>query len=113
MTGHDGGALAALQALHCRPDAPRLSDAELTAHLRALPGWSLADGAIVKAFRFPGYRETIAFVNTVAGIAEGEDHHPDLSVHYDRCVVSFSTHSAGGATLNDVVCAARVEGIAA
>jgi 4a-hydroxytetrahydrobiopterin dehydratase len=30
-------------------------------------------------------------------------------VHYDHCVVTFSTHSAGGVTLNDVICAAKTE----
>jgi 4a-hydroxytetrahydrobiopterin dehydratase len=108
--GEPTPALLALAAMHCRPDAPKLADAELAAHLRSLPGWSLADGAIRKTFRFSGYPATIAFVNAVAAIAQREDHHPDLSVHYDRCVVSFSTHSAGGVTGNDVVCAAKVEG---
>lgn len=110
--GNASAALRALAAMHCRPAAPRLPEAELAAHLGALPGWSPAGDAIAKTFRFPDYPATIAFVNAVAAIAQREDHHPDLSVHYDRCVVSFSTHSAGGVTLNDVVCAATVEGAA-
>ena len=51
----------------------------------------------------------MAFVNAVAWIAERADHHPDLSVHFNRCVVSYSTHDAGGITQNDLVCAARIE----
>ena len=50
----------------------------------------------------PNYYRTMAFVNAVASIAHREDHHPDLAVHYDRCVVAWSTHSAGGVTLNDL-----------
>lgn len=99
----------ALAAMHCRPGAARLSAPELDAHLEALPGWTPADGAIAKTFRFRGYPETIAFVNAVAAIAQREDHHPDLSVHYDHCVVTWSTHSAGGVTLNDIICAAQVD----
>jgi len=38
----------------------------------------------------------MAFVNAVAWIAHRADHHPDLSVHYNRVVVSYSTHDAGG-----------------
>jgi pterin-4a-carbinolamine dehydratase len=38
----------------------------------------------------------MAFVNALAFIANREDHHPDLGVHYDRCVVRFSTHDVGG-----------------
>ena len=100
----------ALAALHCTPGALRLPDDELRERLAALPGWTLVENRIDKTFRFRDYDETIAFVNVVAGIAKREDHHPDLSVHYDRCTVAFSTHSAGGVTLNDIICAAKVEG---
>jgi 4a-hydroxytetrahydrobiopterin dehydratase len=100
---------SALAAQHCKPGAPRLSAAELGAHLPALPGWKLEGNALTKTFRFPGYGETIAFVNAVAVVAQREDHHPDLSVHYDRCTVTWSTHSAGGVTMNDVVCAAQID----
>jgi len=105
----DEAARYALAAQHCRPSAARLSAAETAEHLRVLAGWIPAGGAIEKTFRFAGYPETIAFVNAVAAIAQREDHHPDLSVHYDHCTVSWSTHSAGGVTLNDIVCAAQVD----
>jgi 4a-hydroxytetrahydrobiopterin dehydratase len=99
----------ALAARHCKAGAVRLSGSEIGAQLHALPGWTLNDGAIEKTFHFPTYSKTIAFVNAVAAIAEQEDHHPDLSVHYDHCVVTWSTHSAGGVTQNDIVCAAKVD----
>jgi 4a-hydroxytetrahydrobiopterin dehydratase len=51
----------------------------------------------------------MAFVNALAWIAHREDHHPDLAVGYARCGVTFSTHDAGGVTLNDVICAAKAE----
>ncbi len=53
----------------------------------------------------------MAFVNAIAYIAHREDHHPDLGVQYNRCAVTYSTHSAGGVTLNDLICAARVESV--
>ena len=65
----------------------------------------------VKTYRFAGYHETMAFVNAIAWIAHRADHHPDLSVHFNRVVVSYSTHDAGGVTGNDVTCAARVESL--
>jgi 4a-hydroxytetrahydrobiopterin dehydratase len=98
-----------ISALRCAPGAPRLPEAELRDRLAGLPGWELAGDRIEKSFHFRDYAETMAFVNAVAAIAQREDHHPDLSVHYDRCAVAFSTHSAGGVTLNDVICAAKVE----
>jgi 4a-hydroxytetrahydrobiopterin dehydratase len=101
--------LLALASMHCREGAPGLGADERDAHVATLPGWKYRDGRIEKAFLFANYHETIAFVNALAWIAHYEDHHPDLQVHYNRCVVAFSTHSAGGVTLNDVVCAAKAE----
>jgi 4a-hydroxytetrahydrobiopterin dehydratase len=74
-----------------------------------LPGWAQEGNTIAKTFRFNNYGETIAFVNAVAAVAQREDHHPDLSVHYDHCRVAWSTHSADGVTLNDIACAAQVD----
>ena len=99
----------ALAAMRCRAGAPRLTADELARHLQSLAGWTASDGRIAKEFRFDDYHDTIAFVNALAWIAHREDHHPDLAVHYGRCVVTFSTHDAGGVTLNDVICAARTE----
>lgn len=101
--------LSSLAALHCRPGAPLLSAAERAPHLAALPGWEHADGRLTKTFRFADYYETMAFVNAVAYVAHREDHHPDLSVHYNRVEIAYSTHDAGGVTLNDCICAAKVE----
>ncbi len=101
--------LLALAAMHCRPGAPRLGADELAGHLVHLPGWTHDAERIVKAFAFADYHATLAFVNALAWVAHREDHHPDLAVHYARCVVTFATHDAGGVTLNDVICAAKAE----
>jgi 4a-hydroxytetrahydrobiopterin dehydratase len=93
---------------HCVSGAKRLADADVAAQLAALPGWMRDGDSLTRTFRFPDYHATIAFVNAVAFIAQREDHHPDLSVHYNRCVVTWSTHDAGGITRNDLICAARV-----
>ena len=103
--------LASLAAMDCRPGAARLSAGELSDRLRALPGWASAENRLTKTFSFGNYYETMAFVNAVAYVAHRQDHHPDLSVHYNRVVVSYSTHDAGGITLNDCICAAKVEAL--
>jgi len=102
--------------LHCRPrkDEPALDRARSEALLQQLhPDWSLDDDAkqITRTFRFRNYYQTIAFVNALAWIAHREDHHPDLEVGYNRCVVHFSTHSVGGLSENDFICAARVDAL--
>ncbi|MGD8575973.1 MAG: 4a-hydroxytetrahydrobiopterin dehydratase [Thiohalophilus sp.] len=63
---------------------------------------------ISREFKFKNFYETIEFVNAVAWIANQQDHHPDLEVSYNRCRVIFTTHSVGGLSENDFICAARV-----
>ena len=53
----------------------------------------------------------MAFVNAVAWIAHREDHHPDLAVSYNRCTVRLNTHSVGGISRNDFICAAQVDAL--
>jgi 4a-hydroxytetrahydrobiopterin dehydratase len=47
----------------------------------------------------------------VAFIAERHDHHPDLSVHYNRCVVRFNTHDVQGISITDIECATEIEAL--
>jgi 4a-hydroxytetrahydrobiopterin dehydratase len=53
----------------------------------------------------------MAFVNAQAWIAHAEDHHPDAAFGYNHCTLRFCTHSAGGVTLNDLICAAKVDAL--
>jgi 4a-hydroxytetrahydrobiopterin dehydratase len=97
---------------HCLPlpaGAPPLARAELDALLAEVPGWSYDGRVIAKSYAFRDYYETMAFVNALAWVAHREDHHPDLTVGYNRCRVEFSTHSIGGISRNDFICAARIE----
>ena len=74
----------------------------------ALPeGWSEIDGALEREFEFSDFRHALAFVNRVAELAETADHHPDISVHYKRVTLRWSTHSAGGITDRDLELAAK------
>lgn len=91
--------------------------AAVVAALARLDGWQLAgDGtnvAIEKTYRFANYHETISFVNALAFIAHAQDHHPDLSVHFNRCVVRFNTHDVGGLSATDFDCASKVDALLA
>lgn len=98
---------------HCQPlegHAP-MKPAEITQHLARAPGWALVDGAIQKRFEFADFHRTIGFVNALAWIANAEDHHPDLQVSYGHCTVRFNTHSVAGISINDFICAAKVDAL--
>jgi 4a-hydroxytetrahydrobiopterin dehydratase len=95
------------------PNGHAMSEATVHDHLAQVSGWHLNQGAIEKTFAFKNYYETIAFVNALAWICNTEDHHPNLAVSFSRCVVRFDTHSVGGVSINDFICAAKADALVA
>lgn len=106
--------LNALAAQHCIPrkgPEHRVAGPQRDALLSLLPGWTLSDEGqdIRKEFRFTDFHRTMDFVNALAFVANREDHHPDLEVGYGYCRMRWSTHDVGGLSMNDFICAAKVE----
>lgn len=95
----------------CEKGMPAMPEPRIREHLTKIPGWELLKGEIAKTYPFKNYYETIAFVNAIAWISHRENHHPDLEVGYNRCRVRYSTHSVGGLSENDFICAAKVEAL--
>ena len=79
--------------------------------LKGLEGWAVEGGKLARTYSFKNYYETMAFVNALAWISHREDHHPDLSVGYNKCRVEYSTHAIGGLSENDFICAAKADAL--
>ena len=97
----------------CEANTTLLTEDELQNHLKEIsPEWQLADDhkSISRTFKLKNYYDTMAFVNVVAMVAHRQDHHPEITVTYNTCRVVFSTHSVDGLSLNDFICAAKVDG---
>lgn len=94
-----------------------LGAAEIVSQLARLEGWTLhgegPDVTIEKTYRFDNYYQTMAFVNAVAFAAHVSDHHPELQVTYNRCVVRLNTHDVGGISATDFACAAAADALLA
>jgi 4a-hydroxytetrahydrobiopterin dehydratase len=101
--------ISSLTSRRCEATLPKATEAEAADWARQIPEWKVEAAALTRQFDFKNYYQTMAFVNAVAWIAHGEDHHPDLTVKYNACVVTFSTHSVGGLSENDFICAAKVD----
>ncbi|PIY28982.1 MAG: pterin-4-alpha-carbinolamine dehydratase [Comamonadaceae bacterium CG_4_9_14_3_um_filter_60_33] len=88
---------------------------EIVTKLVKLEGWRLdGDGAAVvieKTYRFADYAHTLLFVNAVAWLAQARNHHPELVVQFDRCVVRYNTHDVAGLSQADFDCAAAVDAL--
>ena len=85
------------------------SEAQAKEMLASLKGWIIENNTLVKLYAFTNYYQTMAFVNALAWISHREDHHPDLSVGYNKCRVEYSTHAIGGLSENDFICAAKCD----
>ena len=96
----------------CEGGVPPLTSSQVEALIQNLDGWAQTDHKeISKTFKFKNYHETMAFVNATAWISHREDHHPDLEVGYNKCVMRYSTHAVGGLSENDFICAAKIEAL--
>ena len=90
-------------------------DTEIHSHVtmhRMLTGWNEVDGKLERQFDFDDFRTAMSFVNRVADLAESENHHPDIEVHYDKVVLRWWTHTAGGVTDRDRELAERSAALA-
>jgi 4a-hydroxytetrahydrobiopterin dehydratase len=104
--------LAERKCVPCEGGVPPLTPAEAKALSAELHGdWKIAADAksLKRSLKFKDFYRTMSFVNAVAYIANIEDHHPDLEVGYDHCHITFATHSIGGLSHNDFICAAKVD----
>jgi len=101
--------LTSKQCKPCEGGVPPLSDIAVADYLKQIDGWQLQDKQISKTLEFRNYYQTMAFVNAVAWVSHREDHHPDMLVGYNKCVVTYTTHAIGGLSENDFICAAKID----
>lgn len=109
--GIGGDDLAAKRCVPCEGGVRPLAEADIGRLMARVGEWRRKGPAIQREFRFKDFHETMAFVNAVAWVANRENHHPDLEVGYDRCLVRFSTHAIGGLSENDFIAAAKVDAL--
>jgi 4a-hydroxytetrahydrobiopterin dehydratase len=105
--------VAELSTQMCR-EMPQGSEAmspgEISLLIGDFPGWdNLANCEIAKTYKFENFYETMAFVNAMALVVHRQNHHPELELSFNRARVRFSTHSVGGLSENDFICAAKIE----
>ncbi len=74
-----------------------------------IPGWSMDKGELRREYKFRDFRQAMDFVNRVAGIANEEDHHPDIFISYNKVRITLSTHKINGLSMNDFIVAAKTD----
>lgn len=72
--------------------------------------WNILDYKLVtKKFKFKTFKDSIAFTNKIADLAEKEGHHPDIAINYNRVTITLTTHAVKGLSENDFIMAAKID----
>lgn len=105
-----------LNSKHCVPcegGVPALNKEQVQSFLSKVKNWEVNAEytCITQRFTFKNFYKTMAFVNAIAWVANQENHHPDLEVGYNYCVVNWMTHAINGLSENDFICAAKVDAL--
>lgn len=92
--------------------ATPLPESEVRDALASLPGWIVTGNAIQRVFEFANFAEAMTFVNKVAEAAEAANHHPDITINYNKVTMSLTSHDSGGVTKRDLRMARTINTIA-
>ena len=92
---------------------PVLTKDQVDSRLRSLSGWQRSGDEFGKEFKFADFKQAISFVNRDADAANAADHHPDITINYNRVTTTLSTHSEGGVTDKDMDMASKIDAAAA
>jgi len=88
----------------------KLTEPEIRARLKDLPGWELTAEGIRKTFKRKDFKEAMRLVNAVADAAEETNHHPDIVIFgWNKVTFTLMTHSEHAVTEKDFAMAARIE----
>jgi 4a-hydroxytetrahydrobiopterin dehydratase len=111
----DGGnvtnELAKRKCIPCRGGTPPLKGESLNELFRQLnEGWKVVDDHhLERDFKFPDFRQALAFTNQVGELAETEGHHPDIHLSWGKVRLVLWTHKIGGLSESDFIFAAKVD----
>lgn len=101
-----------LMEKHCEPcedtEDPMTAE-EADRMLANVPDWERESHKIHRTLHFDDFKQTMAFVNKVADVAEQEGHHPDMEVGYGKVKIVLWTHNIGGLSENDFIMAAKID----
>ena len=89
----------------------KLTDAEISARLEEISGWTVENEKLHKEFQFDSFVEAFGFMASVALIAESMNHHPEWFNVYNRVTVDLATHDAGGISALDFELAKKIDAL--
>lgn len=105
--------LHTIRCVACEGGVPPLSEDEIKQLQVQIKNWQISEDNkwIHRRFSFKNFYQTMAFVNAIAWFSHQENHHPDMEIGYNYCMIKYSTHAINGLSKNDFICAAKVDSL--
>jgi 4a-hydroxytetrahydrobiopterin dehydratase len=85
-----------------------LTPEQVTAELGTTPDWDVTDGQLTRTVTRKDFRDALLYVNAIGYLAEQANHHPDISVSWNKVTLNLVSHSAGGLTAKDFALARQI-----
>ena len=99
------------KCIPCESGGTSLSEDDIKKNLEQIPTWKLNGKKIEREFVFNDVKGAMKFVNNIADLAEGEGHHPDIHIHWNKVLLELWTHSMNGLSENDFIVAAKINNL--
>lgn len=102
--------LETLKCEACEGNVPRLDSSQIATLMSTLgDDWLVEDHHHLRCeYRFPNFKDALAFTNQVGALAEAEGHHPDIALGWGKADITLWTHAVDGLTMNDFILAAKI-----
>jgi 4a-hydroxytetrahydrobiopterin dehydratase len=92
-----------------------LTNEEIAAAMRSLNGWEVVEvdgiSRLRKAYSFQNFADALVFTNKVGGLAEIQDHHPEILTEWGKVTITWWTHTKKGLSKHDFAMAVKVDEI--
>jgi len=86
-----------------------LPSSKTKVELAKTPAWRHLGKSIARSFVFDDFSQAMKFVNHVSRLAEAVNHHPDITIQYNKVKLTLTTHDEGGLTMKDFRLARKID----
>jgi 4a-hydroxytetrahydrobiopterin dehydratase len=78
-------------------------------NLKDLNNWEKIEGKLCKDFKFINFIEAFSFITKIALESEKMDHHPDITISYNKVNIKLITHDINQIGEKDIDLAKKID----
>lgn len=72
-------------------------------------GWGLKNNKLTKVYGFKNYEEVIQFLNVISEKINEQNHHPLMSINYNKLHIELFTFDSNSLTKKDIELAVSID----